>query len=99
MYTWFRTYSAKTGKMQELLAISQEAVKHLKKKHGIEVDMYTQLGGDPMKIGLVGRYETLGKLGDLEASIGTDNEWAAIVNRASSLVVEGTVADQFWKKL
>ena len=52
-----------------------------------------------MKIGLVGRYETLGKLGDLEGAIAADEEWAAIVNRASNLVVDGTLVDQFWKKL
>lgn len=99
MYTWFRTYSARIGKMAELLALSQEAVDHLKKRHGVEVDMYTQLGGDPMKIGLVGRYETLNDLGALEAAAAADEEWAAIVNRAEALAVEGSVVDQFWKKL
>ena len=99
MYTWFRTYSATIGKMPELLAITQEAADHLKKKHDLDVETYTQIGGDPMKIGLVGRYETLGKLGDLEGAIAADEEWAAIVNRASNLVVDGTLVDQFWKKL
>jgi hypothetical protein len=99
MYTWFRTYSANIGKMHDLLAITHEAVEHLEKNHGLEVEIYTQLGGDPMKIGLVGRYQTLGDLGDREAAIAADKEWAAIVDRASSLVVEGSVVDQFWKKL
>lgn len=99
MYTWFRTYSANVGKMHELLAITHEAVDHLKKAHGLDVEIYTQLGGDPMKIGLVGRYKTLGDLGERETAIAADEKWAAIVNKASSLVAEGTVVDQFWKKL
>jgi len=99
MYTWFRTYNAKIGKMEELLELSQEAAAHLNKKHNVDCEVYCQMGGDPSKIGLVGRYATLGDLGDRDLAIAGDEQWAKIVQRAAPLVVEGTVADQFWKKL
>lgn len=99
MYVWMRTYSAKIGKMAEALAVTAEAVAHAKNKHGLEIETYTQLGGDPMKIGIAGRYDSLGDLGKLEEAIGADEKWAAIVNRAAGLVEEGTVVDQYWKKL
>ena len=99
MYTWFRTYSAKIGCMPELLVLSREAADHLKAKHGLDVEIYTQVGGDPMKIGLLGRYDTLGALGDLEGAVAADEEWAAILERGSRLAVEGSVVDQLWKKL
>ena len=99
MYVWMRTYTAKIGKMDEALALTAEAVAHAKKKHGLEIETYTQLGGEPMKIGIVGRYDSLGDLGKLEAAIAADEQWAAIVSRAEGLVQEGTVVDQYWKKL
>ena len=99
MYAWMRTYTAKIGKMSEALAVTAEAVAHAKKKHGVEIDTYTQIGGNPMSIGIVGRYNSLGDLGKLEDAIAADEQWAAIVNRAAGLVEEGTVFDQFWKKL
>lgn len=98
MYAWMRTYNAKIGKMAEALAITAEAVKHMKSKYGIDIDTYTQVGGDPMKIGIVGRYETLGDVGKLEAAAAIDQQWAGIVSRAAAVIEEGTVLDQFWKK-
>ena len=99
MYVWMRTYSAKVGKMAEALALTAEAVAHAKSKHGLEIETYTQLGGDPMKIGIVGRYDSLGDLGKLEVAIAADEQWAAIVSRAGPLLEDGTVEDQFWKQL
>jgi hypothetical protein len=99
MYAWMRTYSAKVGKLGEALALTAEAVKHIKTKYGVDIETYTQVGGDPMKIGIVGRYETLGDLGKLEQAAALDQQWASIVSRAADLVEAGTVADQIWKKL
>ena len=98
MYVWMRTYSAKIGKMAEAVALTTEAAAHAKKKHKLEIEIYTQVGGDPMKIGIAGRYESLGDLGKMEEAIAADEQWTAIVNRAAPLLEEGTVEDNFWKK-
>jgi hypothetical protein len=99
MYVWMRTYSAKIGKMAEAVALTTEAAAHAKKQHSLEIEIYTQVGGDPMKIGIAGRYDSLADLGKMEEAIAADEQWAAIVNRAAPLLEEGTVEDNFWKKL
>lgn len=99
MISWLRTYNAKIGKMDELIKLSKEAVKVLKKNHGLECEMYAQLGGDPTRLGLVGRYKDMGQLGKLEARLAGDGKWAAIMKSARGLVVEGSVRDEFWKEI
>jgi hypothetical protein len=99
MFTWFRTYNAQIGKMDELVKLSQQAVKHLKKNHGLNCELYAQVGGDPTRLGLVGRYKDMGAIGKLEDRISKDAKWAAIMKGARGLVVEGSVQDSFWKEL
>lgn len=99
MISWFRTYQARIGKMAELVALSQEAAKYLESAHGLKCEVYTQLGGDPLKIGLLGRYDNLGSVGDMEERIAADNKWAQLMGRGEELAVEGTVVDQFWKQI
>lgn len=69
MISWFRTYNARVGKMDDLLKLSKDAVKHLKQAHGLKYDMYAQVGADPTRIGLVCRYKDMGAVGKLEAKI------------------------------
>jgi len=99
MISWFRTYQSNIGKMQELVALSQEAAKYLESAHGLKVEVYTQLGGDPLKIGLLGRYDNLGAVGDLEERIASDSKWAKLMSRGSELAVEGSIQDQWWKQI
>ena len=99
MVNWFRTYNAQIGKMDELVKLSQQAVKHLKKKHGLDCELYAQVGGDPTCLGLVGRYKNMGAIGKMEDGISKDAKWAAIMKSARGLVVEGSVEDSFWKEL
>ena len=83
MISWFRTYQSKIGKMPELIALSEEAAKYLESTHGLKVEIYTQLGGDPLKIGLLGRYDDLGavdklnqKMSQLESRLASTREGA-----------------------
>lgn len=99
MISWFRTYQSRIGKMQELVALSQEAAKYLESAHGLKVEVYTQLGGDPLKIGLLGRYDNLGAVGDLEERVASDSKWAQLMSRGEELAVEGSVQDQWWKQI
>ena len=99
MISWFRTYNAQIGKLDELVKLSNQAIKHLKKEHGLDVEMYAQVGGDPTRLGLVGRYKDMGAVGKLEAKIAQDAKWADIMKRARGLVVEGSVKDEFWKQM
>ena len=66
--------------------------------HGLDVELYTQVGGDPTRIGLLGRYKDMGAVGKMEARIAKDAKWADILKRARGLVVDGSVKDEFWKK-
>ncbi|MGR8949295.1 MAG: NIPSNAP family protein [Gammaproteobacteria bacterium] len=99
MIAWFRTYSAQIGRMEELMKLSQTAVKHLRKAHGVKCEMYTQMGGDPTRIGLVGRYKDMTALSKTEKALSSDTKWADILKQARGLVVEGSVEDQFWKEV
>ena len=99
MISWFRTYQSRIGKMAELVALSQEAAKYLESAHGLKVEVYTQVGGDPLKIGLLGRYNNLGDVGELEEKIGNDSKWATLMSRGEELAVEGSLQDQFWKQI
>lgn len=99
MISWFRTYNAQIGKMDDLVKLSKDAVKHLKKAHGLKCQMYAQIGGDPTRIGLLGRYKDMGAVGKMEERIADDAKWADILKRASGLVVDGSVRDEFWKEL
>ena len=99
MISWFRTYQSKIGNMEELVALSQEAAKYLESAHGLKVEVYTQLGGDPLKIGLLGRYDNLGEVGELEEQVANDSKWAQFMSRGAELAVEGSVQDQWWKQI
>ncbi len=99
MISWFRTYQSRIGKMSELVALSQEAAKYLESAHGLKVEVYTQLGGDPLRIGLLGRYKNLGAVGELEEKIGNDSKWAKLMGRGEELAVEGSLQDQWWKQI
>ena len=99
MISWFRTYQSRIGKMDELVALSQEAAKYLESAHGLKVEVYTQLGGDPLKIGLLGRYDNLAAVGDLEERVASDGKWADLMRRGEELAVEGTLQDQWWKQI
>lgn len=99
MISWFRTYQSRIGKMADLVALSQEAAKYLESTHGLKVEVYTQVGGDPLRIGLLGRYDSLGNVGELEEKIAGDSGWAQIMSRGDELAVEGSVQDQFWKQI
>lgn len=98
MISWFRTYNAQVGKLEDLIKLTNQAIKHLKKAHGLDVDLYTQIGGDPTRIGLLGQYKDLGAVGKMEARIAKDAKWADIVKRAGGMIVEGSVHDELWKK-
>jgi hypothetical protein len=99
MITFFRNFQVKTGQMPEALALSQEAMGYLKKAYGIDVETYTPAGGNPLRIGLAGEYDNLGDIEDLMGKIAVDADWNKIMVRAADLVVEGTVVDEFWKKV
>ncbi len=99
MYHWVRQYSAKIGKLDELLSLTSEAIKHLEKTHNVKCVAYTKIGGDPTTIGLHGSYASLAEVGDIEQALANDNGWSAIAKQAESLIVEGSVQDQIWKEL
>jgi len=99
MYHWVRTYSAKIGRMEELLQLTREAIAHLEKAHQLKCVGYTKVGGNPMGIGLHGAYESLGALGELESALANDAAWAAILKKAEPLVAEGSLEDQFWNEI
>ncbi len=99
MISWFRTYQSKIGKMPELIALSEEAAKYLESTHGLKVEIYTQLGGDPLKIGLLGRYDDLGAVDKLNQKIANDSGWAQLMSRGEELAVEGSVQDEWWQQL
>ncbi len=98
MISWFRTYQSKIGKMPELIALSEEAAKYLESTYGLKVEIYTQLGGDPLKIGLLGRYDDLGAVDELSQKIANDNGWAQLMSRGAEFAVEGSVQDQWWQQ-
>ncbi len=99
MISWLRTYNAQIGKADGLQKLTKQAAKHLKKAHGLKCDMYMQVGGDPTRFGLVGQYKNMAAVGKMEAKIGKDKKWADIMKSARGLVVEGSVRDEFWKKI
>ena len=99
MISWFRTYQSKIGKMPAMLDLSREAAKHLESAHGLDVEILTQLGGDPLKIGLLGRYDNLAAVDDLNQKIAVDSKWADIMSRGEALGVEGSVRDEWWQQI
>jgi hypothetical protein len=99
MITFFRTFQVKLGKMPEALALSQEATAYLDKTFGVNVDTYAPAGGDPLRIGLAGEYENLGAVEDLMGKVAEDAGWNKIMVQAADLVIEGSVLDEFWKKV
>ncbi len=99
MISWFRTYQSKIGTMPALLDLSREAAKYLESTHGVEVEVYTQLGGDPLKIGLLGRYDDLGAVDALNQKIANDSKWADIMSRGAALCVEGSIQDEWWQQM
>ncbi len=99
MVSWFRTYQSKIGKMPEMLDLSREAAKYLESTYGLKVEIFTQLGGDPLKIGLLGRYDNLAAVDDLNQKIANDSKWADIMSRGEALGVEGSVQDEWWQQI
>ena len=99
MVTFLRNYEVKTGKLPEALALAQEAMGHIKKTYDIDVDIYMPVGGNPLRIGLVAEYENMGEVEAQLGRLAADASWPKIMSKAADLIVEGSVTDEFWKKV
>ncbi|NQV20825.1 MAG: NIPSNAP family protein [Rhodospirillales bacterium] len=98
MITFVRNFEVKTGKMPEALALAQEAMGHVKDAYGVEVDVYTPIGGNPLRITLAAEYDDMGAVEDIMEKLAEDASWTKTMQSAADLVVEDSVVDEFWKK-
>lgn len=98
MITFVRNYEVKTNKMPEALALAHEAMDHVKEAYGVDVDVYTPIGGNPLRIGLAGQYDSMGAVEDIMGKLAQDNSWPKYMARAADLIVEDSVVDEFWKQ-
>ncbi len=99
MILFARTASIAPGKNAEAMAFGQEICSYVKDLIGVDVEMYTPIGGNPLRIGWVGNYDNLQALEDTLEKLAGDSGYNNRIEEAGSLFIAGSMEDVIWKSV
>jgi hypothetical protein len=94
-----RTATIAPGKTGDALAFAHNIAKLLKDKHNMALEVMMPVGGNPNRIGWLGRYENLAQWEALVAKLLTDADYMEAVAKAKDTFLPGTVNDDIWRTI
>jgi hypothetical protein len=91
-----RRVELQAGKDQEGLDMAQKFVSHIKKTHGLEIQLVRQIGGNPRTIAWTSRHDSLAAFETNMHEIETNEVYQAMSQEAGGMYKDGTLADQLY---
>jgi hypothetical protein len=99
MILFARTASIAPGKNAEAMTFAQEICGYVKEVVGVDVALYTPIGGNPLRIGWLADYDNLQALDDAFEKLAGDSGYNDRIQEAGSLFIAGSLEDTIWKSV
>jgi hypothetical protein len=92
-----RHVSIMPGKGLAARAYAAEITEYIKGAHKLDIDLVRPVGGNPMRVGWVGRYKDLAAYGDAMNRLLADKRFAELNTKTADLWVPGSMQDEVWQ--
>ncbi len=99
MITLVRTATAANGKFPEVMAFALKVRDYLTEKHGYEMTVHRQIGGDPFRLVWASRFESLAALEATQPKIMADEGYMSLLQEAGDLFNAGSLSDTLLSSL
>ncbi len=99
MITISRTASIAPGKTASTIGFAKEVAAYIKQNYGVDLEVMIPIGGNPLRIGWVGRYKDLAAWEDLTAKGLADPAYMQMVAKGADNFIPGSVHDSIWRSL
>ena len=97
MITMYRSASVATGKWMSALAFAKQIAAYINDTTGTEVGVAVPVGGNPMRVGWVARYESLGALEATMGKLMADPKYVDMAATGGGNFIAGSVHDEIWR--
>jgi hypothetical protein len=87
------------GKLSESTNFAKERAAAINKLYGVEVDVFTCLGGNAGQFNMVSRHENLAEFEELRRKIIADSGAGKLPTPGQGMLVDGSTMDRLWLKL
>ena len=94
-----RSATIAPGKTGDAVAFARNITKLVKDKYDIALEVMMPVGGNPSRIGWLGRYESLAQWESLVAKLLADAEYAEAIVKAKDTFLPGSVNDDIWRTI
>jgi hypothetical protein len=99
MITFVRSVKIAPGKLAEIIAFSHQVVKHVKDKHGVQIQLTMPIGGNPNRIGYVTTYPNLAEFEAASTKLAADADYQKLVAANAANTIPGSVHDELWRSI
>ncbi|HLW92594.1 MAG TPA: hypothetical protein VKS78_15020 [Roseiarcus sp.] len=97
MITAVRSVQATPGKFTEAMAFAKEIAAYIKSKHGLELEIKTQVAGAVGRIAWVANYDSLAAYEATWNKINADPDIHKLTTKVVGVVVPGHSHDSLWR--
>jgi hypothetical protein len=99
MIHFTRTSSVAPGKLADALSFAAEVTEYLGSAYGQKMQVMMPVGGNPHRICWYSSYETLGAMETFQSKTMGDSKYLAILAKAASIFIAGSVHDDIWRSM
>jgi hypothetical protein len=99
MITFVRTAVVAPGKMAEIMAFNQQALKLIKDKYGVDVHVSIPIGGNPNRIAWTASHPSLAEFDSLSVKIMADADYQKLLDAHVGTVLPGSLHDELWRSV
>jgi hypothetical protein len=99
MITAARSAQSAPGKMAEAIAFAKEIAAYLKSKHGLELQLKTQIAGPVGRICWIADFKSLADYEEKWNKVIADQEYHKLSTKASSIFNPGHTHDTLWRSI
>lgn len=92
-----RQVSIMPGKALAARAFAAEITEYIRGAHKLEIEIVRPVGGNPMRVGWLGRYKDLAAYEDALNKLTADKRFAELSAKTADLWVPGTMRDEIWQ--
>ena len=97
MIRFIRTASIAPGKFPEAMAFAKEITEHLKKQHGLKLEVMMPIGGNPQRLAWRAEYESLAAFEQMQTKIVADQKYWEMITKGGTAFIAGSLNDSIWR--
>jgi hypothetical protein len=94
-----RTGRIAPGKTAEAIAYAKDTCAYAKDKSGLELRIFTQIGGTVGRICWIWENKNLADFESVSAKLTADPGWQKLLQRGPGLFADGETQDQLWQSI